>query len=376
MVVALFLFPLVARKRWTTNRPPVVVANRPSAATLSLFVFFLDRGPPVSRKSESPCRGDVLSYRQRYRFLSDLDVCPFRLLKYCLRDILGGLPGRVLSFEDGEWKDFAENIISLVQEDFRLKKAITEAYFKNQHFLLDFIHMVYIDLKTGLQKPIAWIDVDGKCFFPEVCPENYGLSGYHHYGKGKQVHMFCDPNGTHELDAHLEISVSAAESSSSGSDDEVMSNVKRIKKEENPLCDQGNETVGENGPCPFLPSYTSALESWQEKKVRPAGDLRVSAVQDLLLQSLGQVIDAKDILRILKTPAKNDLGMVRFSLFQEQATITQKIRGNANVRYAWLSSSKDAVEEVMSKGILRKPIQKPAFGNGIHLAPANCSNIW
>ncbi|RZS15008.1 hypothetical protein BHM03_00046777 [Ensete ventricosum] len=290
MVVALFLFPLVARKRWTTNRPPVVVANRPSAATLSLFVFFLDRGPPVSRKSESPCRGDVLSYR--------------------------------------------------------------------------------------LQKPIAWIDVDGKCLFPEVCPENYGLSGYHHYGKGKQVHMFCDPNGTHELDAHLEISVSAAESSSSGSDDEVMSNVKRIKKEENPLCDQGNETVGENGPCPFLPSYTSALESWQEKKVRPAGDLRVSAVQDLLLQSLGQVIDAKDILRILKTPAKNDLGMVRFSLFQEQATITQKIRGNANVRYAWLSSSKDAVEEVMSKGILRKPIQKPAFGNGIHLAPANCSNIW
>ncbi|KAJ8499739.1 hypothetical protein OPV22_010291 [Ensete ventricosum] len=221
------------------------------------------------------------------------------------------LPSRVLSFEDGEWKDFAENIISLVQEDFRLKKAITEAYFKNQHFLLDFIHMVYIDLKTGLQKPIAWIDVDGKCFFPEVCPENYGLSRYHHYGKGKQVHMFCDPNGTHELDAHLEISVSAAESSSSGSDDEKVGKKRRL----------GLLVICESVLC-----RTCYFRVWA-------------------------------------------------SLFQEQATITQKIRGNANVRYAWLSSSKDAVEEVMSKGILRKPIQKPAFGNGIHLAPANCSNI-
>uniref|UniRef100_A0A804IRI1 Poly [ADP-ribose] polymerase n=1 Tax=Musa acuminata subsp. malaccensis TaxID=214687 RepID=A0A804IRI1_MUSAM len=296
------------------------------------------------------------------------------LNKYC-NFTKSGLPCRVLSFEDGEWKDFAENIISLVQEDFRLKKAITEAYFKNQHFLLDFVHMVYIDLKTGLQKPIAWIDADGKCYFPEVCPENYGLNRYHHYGKGKQVHMICDPNGTHEIDARLEISVSAAESSSSGSDDEVMSNVKRIKREEHTLCAQGNETVGENEPCPFLPSDISALESWQEKKVRPTGDPRVSAVLDLLLKSLGQVIDAKDILRILKTPAKNDLGMVRFSLFQEQAMVTQKVRGNANVRYAWLSTSKDVVEEVMSKGVLKKPIQKPAFGNGIHLAPANCSNI-
>ncbi|CAL9093118.1 unnamed protein product [Musa textilis] len=279
-----------------------------------------------------------------------------------------GLPVRVLSFEDGEWRDFPENIIILVQEDFRLKKGITEADFQNQQFLLDFMHMIYIDLKTGLQKPIGWIDVDGKCFFPEVCPENY------HFGKGKQVHMICDPNGTREVVAHSKISVGAAESSSLRLDDEATFNVKRIKCEENSACAEDDETVGENDPCSFLPPNVSASGSWHEK-VRPADDQRISAVQHMLLHSLGKVIDAKDIIRICKTPVENDLGLSRLSLFQEQVVVTQKLRGNANVRYAWLASSKGAVEEMMLKGVLKIPEQKPPFGNGIHLAPANCSNV-
>ncbi|RRT67904.1 hypothetical protein B296_00038812 [Ensete ventricosum] len=96
----------------------------------------------------------------------------------------------------------------------------------------------------------------------------------------------------------------------------------------------------------------------------------------MLLQGLGKFIDAEDIVGIHRTPLRNDLGSVRFDLFQEQVEVTKMARGNANVRYAWLASSKDAVEEMMLRGILKRSMQKCLHGNGIHLAPANCSNIW
>ncbi|XP_008803591.2 probable inactive poly [ADP-ribose] polymerase SRO1 [Phoenix dactylifera] len=294
-----------------------------------------------------------------------------------------GLPQRMLSYQDGEWKDFPENIISLVCEDFRLKKAITEAMFQNQQLLLDFVHMVCVDLKTGLQKPIAWIDEHGKCFFPEWHPEFYALNGCYHSSKGKHVHMSCEPNGTRETNAHIEISVSAAESSNSGPDDEVVSNVKRVKSENIFASNQNmyaevNETVGENEPCSFVPPKVSGLGTLQGKLKKPVDAPRVNnAVQDMLLQGLGPFIDAKDILGIFRTPLKDNLGQIRFNLFQKQVEITKNFRGNANVRYAWLSSSRDAVEDMILRGIMRikKPVHGPVYGIGTHLAPANCSNI-
>ncbi|KAG1362003.1 inactive poly [ADP-ribose] polymerase RCD1 [Cocos nucifera] len=296
-----------------------------------------------------------------------------------------GLPRRLLSYQDGEWKDFPENIISLVREDFQLKKSIIEAMFQNQQLLLDFVHMVCVDLKTGLQKPIGWIDEHDKCIFPELHPEFYASNGCHHSSKGKHVHMSCEPSGTRDLNAHIEISVSAAESSNSGSgpDDEVISNVKRVKTETIFASNQNmyaevNETVGENEPCSFVPPNVSVLGTLQGKLIKPVGASCVNnAVQDMLLQGLGPFIEAKDILGIFRTPSKDNLGQIRFNLFQKQVDITKNIRGNANVRYAWLSSSRDAVEDTMLQGIMsiKKPVHGPVYGIGTHLAPANCSNI-
>uniref|UniRef100_A0A6I9R3S0 Inactive poly [ADP-ribose] polymerase RCD1 n=1 Tax=Elaeis guineensis var. tenera TaxID=51953 RepID=A0A6I9R3S0_ELAGV len=294
-----------------------------------------------------------------------------------------GLPQRVLSYQDGEWQDFPENIISSIREAFRLKKAITEAVFQDQQLLFDFVHMVCVDLKTGLQKPLAWIDEHGKCFFPELHPEFYASNGCHHSGKGKHVHMSCEQNGGHGPNACIEISVSAAESSNSGPDDEVMSNIKRLKSERNFASNQNmypevNETVAENELCSFVPQKVSGLETNQGKLVKPVGAPRVNnAVQHMLLQGLGPFIDAQDIVGIFRAPLKDNSGQIRFNLFQKQVEITKNFRGNANVRYAWLASSRDCVEDMMLQGVakIKKPVHGPVYGIGTHLAPANCSNI-
>ncbi|WOL19519.1 inactive poly [Canna indica] len=291
-----------------------------------------------------------------------------------------GVPQRVLFYKNGEWKDFPTNIVNLVKEDFRSRKAITETGYWNEQILLDFIHMVCIVLQVGLVKPIAWIDDCGKCFFPEVHSEYYASNRCHHPCKERQVHMSSKLNGTDETNAHFKIACGAAESSSSVADDGFMPNLKRVKSEQisvtdQDICDESAdliEVVGENETFPVIPLNITAFETCQAS----AGGQPVNkTVQDMLLQGLGKLINEKDIVGILRTPLKNDLGQVRFNMFQKQVEITRKVRGNANVRYAWLASSKDAVEEMMLHGVLKQPVQKRLYGNGIHLSPANCSDV-
>ncbi|KAJ8510838.1 hypothetical protein OPV22_001272 [Ensete ventricosum] len=296
---------------------------------------------------------------------------------YC-NFIKSGLPHRVLFYENDQWEDFPESIVSLVQDDFRSKKGITEAGYQNQHFLLDFIHMFCVVLQTGLVKPVAWIDDHGKFFFPELHSQHYALNRCYHSNKEIQAHMGPGPNGTHEVNAQFKITNNAAKSSGSGVDHGVMPNLKRVKSEENSSLDQNtcaevNEVVGENDPGSVLPLNIPAFGACQA----PAGGHHVNrAVQDMLLQGLGKIIDPKDIVGIHRTPLRNDVGLVRYNIFQEWVETTKKARGNANVRYAWLASTKDAVEEMIMHGVMKPPFHKRLYGNGIHLTPANCSNIW
>ncbi|KAJ6805048.1 inactive poly [ADP-ribose] polymerase RCD1 [Iris pallida] len=301
-----------------------------------------------------------------------------------------GLPQRILFHDNGEWKDFPDNIISLVQESFQSKKVISEVTFQNQQLLLDFVHMVLIDTETSLSKPIGWFDTKGSCFFPEFFASHEILKSV----KGKHVRMTCEPNGTRDSNDHLEVSVSAAESSNSEAADveEVLSRLKRMDgvsvnrnntKRVRGVLDNKHafdveERVGENEPCAVFPTKASNLVSWQEKVTREDSERHAYiAVQKMLLHGLGPTVGAKDVVRISRTPLINNAGEARFALFQKQVEVMKNLRGSANVRYAWLASSKDAVEDLMLQGIMRfeVPVHRPTIDVGVHLAAANFSNI-
>ncbi|KAJ1693472.1 hypothetical protein LUZ63_010170 [Rhynchospora breviuscula] len=269
-----------------------------------------------------------------------------RLIKNSYHNFMSsGLPSRVLVHQDGSWVDFPDEIVKLAQSDFKGKKAITEAEYGDQILLLDFVHMVSVDQETGAQKPIAWIDEEGKCFFPEL---------YNHRGH----------NGVNTTDAgHPDASES--EDESSNSERILVSDNKRAKTIN---CADTVETVGENDPCPLFPLH--------EKSSSLLNEHVGYAVKSMLLKGLGAIITEKDILAI-GTPLPDDTGRARFSLFQKEVEIMRTIRGNANVRYAWVACSKDDLDQMVTHGILQlgKPLKSPPFGIGTHLAPANCSNI-
>ncbi|GMQ04835.1 hypothetical protein CsSME_00050115 [Camellia sinensis var. sinensis] len=64
----------------------------------------------------------------------------------------------------------------------------------------------------------------------------------------------------------------------------------------------------------------------------------------------------------------------RWEIFQKQIEITQRYRGDPNVRYAWLVSTKDALPSIMTYGLAHCGLKtKAAYGFGVHLAAVKCA---
>ncbi|XP_062200325.1 probable inactive poly [ADP-ribose] polymerase SRO1 isoform X2 [Phragmites australis] len=288
------------------------------------------------------------------------------------------LPKRILLCQGGDWKDFPEKIVKLAQVDFRAKKTITEIGCENQLFLLDFVHMAFIDSKTGLQRPIAWIDENGKGYFPETFLQDQKLFRKKDFGNRNHEYVSVEPNGTREVNGQLETSESSAESSNFESSTEDISSPKRARVEK---CATGKkycevEAIGENEPCTLLPTAFNLLQQQAKLGELSRAQHTSEAVEKLLLQRMGAVIGSKDIIGIYRTPLLDDCGQVRYHLHKKQVQVTGCLRGNANVRYAWLACSKNTVHEMMLNGTLQvhKPVKYPAYGNGTLLAPANRSD--
>uniref|UniRef100_A0A804P5W8 Inactive poly [ADP-ribose] polymerase SRO1 n=1 Tax=Zea mays TaxID=4577 RepID=A0A804P5W8_MAIZE len=249
-----------------------------------------------------------------------------------------GLPVRVLFYQHGDWSDFPEDVVNLAQQDFQLKKPITTAVFQNKHILLDFIHMICIDYEMTIDKPLAWVDDNGKRFFPDLSAGLYtSKPSQHENGEADE----CDGTPT-----------SVAESSSSVSVGEVVS----------------------HGPSFHLNEYSSGTIQATGK---PNDCRRIdSAVRNLLLKGLGQPFSEEDIIGIYRTPLLDQRGQVRCGLFQKEIEETRSRRGNANVRYAWLPCSRYTMEQMAMRGALEiaKPHKGSICGVGTCLAPANCTN--
>ncbi|ONM00298.1 putative inactive poly [ADP-ribose] polymerase SRO1 [Zea mays] len=289
-------------------------------------------------------------------------------------------PKRILLRIGAVWKDFPEKIVKLAQADFRAKKTITETGYQNQLFLLDFAHMTFIDTKTGLQRPIAWIDENGNRYFPESFVQDQKIFMKKDFGNGYHDYISVESNGTREMNDQLGTSESSAESSNFGSSTEDVSSPKRARAENNSIikkyCDMG-EAIGENEPCTLLPTACNLLPRQANLGEVSRAQRTIEAVEKLLLQGMGSVIESKDIIGIYRTPLLDDHGQVRYHNHEKHVQVTRCHRGNANVRYAWLPCSKSTVHEMMLNSSLqvhKPPIKCAAYGEGTFLTPANRSD--
>ncbi|KAI3914845.1 hypothetical protein MKX01_018014 [Papaver californicum] len=312
------------------------------------------------------------------------------LLKSYSYFMKSGLPQRLMYY-NGDWADFPEGFIGLVKEDFRVKKAAIEVEFKGQRLVLDFLHMVQIDLKTGLQNPIAWIDEEGSCFFPELYTDANELHDCAQAANEKDgSYFYSEPNGMREIKLQLEIELTGVDGSkmvdcieeSNTYGKRLKVDGKRVSKryemEQADNIADLKEVTGENK----LPDATS---NWQNASLESMqGKLPLDSVQHMFLEGMGSSFCAQNILEIRR--GSSIAALARLELFHMQIEITRKYRGNANVRFAWLSSSKEASSWILTHGLGMDGLvgtgglakTKPTYGFGVNLSAnvrSSCNDV-
>ncbi|XP_076956433.1 inactive poly [ADP-ribose] polymerase RCD1-like isoform X2 [Bidens hawaiensis] len=248
-----------------------------------------------------------------------------------------GVPQRLLFSQDGQWVDFSQEVVDLVKEDFRSKKAAIDVRCNGSHFMLDILYMIHVDLKTGAQKPIAWIDDAGNCTFPE----SYSACHVNHEDLD-----FCESSVTPEINLHLEIELNGL---ANNIDEECIgeSNVKRVK------VDQKDQVVEKQKSDEYVSPISGAN----------CGTVDVDTAKHMFILGLGQDLKV-DFLEIKK--CSSSFMEARLELFQKQVEITQKLRGRANVQYGWFAAADCAPSGVLFYG--HNGLKLGKYGYGVHLS--------
>lgn len=287
-----------------------------------------------------------------------------------------GTPQRLMFYQNGKWIDFPQDIVDKVRGDFQVKKAAMEVKLKGHPFVLDFLHMFQMDLNTGSQQPIAWIDEAGSCFFPETYADDNELFDFRQPESGKYQDPVEESNGSHEIKLLLEIEINGVDQSElkecSGESNAL---VKHIQINHKPASNE--YVIDVEDSCNREPD-AKIDEAVEENKQMDADlvtatenqEFDCDSVQKMFLTGMS-AFGSADIVEIYSCSSTSMQS--RFELFQKQIELTKRCRGDANVRYAWLASSKEELPTVMTHGLgyCRPSTIKSMYGIGVHLTAAD-----
>eukprot|EP00262_Sarcandra_glabra_P017251 TRINITY_DN583_c0_g1_i2.p1 TRINITY_DN583_c0_g1~~TRINITY_DN583_c0_g1_i2.p1 ORF type:complete len:542 (+),score=71.28 TRINITY_DN583_c0_g1_i2:125-1750(+) len=270
-----------------------------------------------------------------------------------------GLPRRLMFFSDGEWCDFPETATPSLIEAFTCK-SLAQISMHNYSYIVDFSHMLLINMKTGVQKSVAWIDESNKCFFPESFSDED-----------------CVPTNTEkfELKLEIDIDISGVDSLKPEECTESSEGSASHLKDEAEQNSETKEVIAENG-VPSVNDFSS--EPLCENLVRlEGGSGDYVAVENVFISGLGTFVSPNNVVGIYRYFPRSRAELERLQLFEEQIEITKKCRGDANVLQGWYGSSREAIVGILLHGIWRsgEPLNGVAYGTGIYLAPEKCSHL-
>uniref|UniRef100_A0A3Q7G9F9 Poly [ADP-ribose] polymerase n=2 Tax=Solanum lycopersicum TaxID=4081 RepID=A0A3Q7G9F9_SOLLC len=223
--------------------------------------------------------------------------------------------GKPLSFKmykDGSWMDFEKHAMDVLISAFVSGKAIieveTEAGFK---LLIDFYRMFGIDLDTGNELPISWIDVNGNNFIPKI---------------------FIDDS-----------------------------------ENENPMIEKRGTEVGSSSQLVIANPTESAPPKWARTRSMREEEYAYQTVKGYLLSSRSGVT----ITGIHQCMISG----VREQVFKDNVEMLTRTRGNPKVVLAWYGTSSKNVDTIMHHGFELTRLEQGHRGIGIYLSPLESPQI-
>ncbi|CAN6459389.1 unnamed protein product [Victoria cruziana] len=259
-------------------------------------------------------------------------------------------PSRVMFYSECMWNDYPEDVFRVLRDGFVNGKAAVHLVTERSSLVVDFLRMLENNLQHGSQRRIAWIDVDGHCFFPQI------FAG----GNCRECVAYTPLKVEDELKARgKDGAVDMAESS-------VVVPAARTEPRQT-VCavPPSNARSG----AAFVPSavpFTNALLLKLEE-----GDKAFSVIKNVFLRGMRKQSSETIVTALYRCP----YGTSRFQEFKRAAERTKAARGHINMRYAWHGTSANDVGAILFRGFGESNISSGpgAFGVGISLSSASCS---
>ncbi|KAK1366969.1 Poly [ADP-ribose] polymerase [Heracleum sosnowskyi] len=318
------------------------------------------------------------------------------LLQNCRNFKSSGDVARLMYWEGKAWVDYEEKVVEAVRV---CGSGVVEVEIGGEMCVFDLFRMLVVEAGSGIEKSVAWIDVDGKCFFPKEVVGGEGEvssfregSGGNSDGLGKvgvevrvsggELSIKREREGENEVKSlrggsgvnsdglgkvGVEVRVSGGE----------LSNKRKREGE-----DEGEDEVRSVGSCSNVikeREEVSEAESMRWKKVRVMGEggKAGSMVKNLFLNWPGIRGIGAEITGIHQLTRTAEVDKARYEGFLKQVEITKAARGEANVTFAWVKCSSEGVERILNHGFSgpAKGSLGEAYGVGIYLSPFRSTRI-
>eukprot|EP00249_Psilotum_nudum_P022793 c28644_g2_i2 orf=369-2309(+) len=295
-----------------------------------------------------------------------------------------GVPSRFMYYDEAEWKDFSKDATSVLCEHFRDGKNFAELSIDGKNYLVNFLLMMQWNQQTGCLRSIAWIDENGKCFFPSTLFEgNASQLLAKQGGTDHQLHLKSD-NGTH-ICRTFEFLDATRKTEDGACLDGLLGDCNRLQKANTGLQSISGislhlkverETHANNVAAARRVSQDFPL--LEDKLIElEQGDQEHALVANKFLAGLGMLVTYTSVVGIYRENHSSMTGQARLQAFQKQEEFKRKMRGDANVRYAWHGTSKQGVSGIVLHGFGQPKMPKngTVYGVGVYLAPEDYSHV-
>ncbi|XP_062100321.1 probable inactive poly [ADP-ribose] polymerase SRO3 isoform X2 [Humulus lupulus] len=209
-----------------------------------------------------------------------------------------------------------------------------------------------IHLGTGNQRSIAWIDEEGKCFFPK-----------------QFIGDEFEDNDVENPKIEIEIEMKASSEPKLG---------KRMREEEKMVQDQEDKKVTSSYRHGEMSKRQRIINDskpenprWPNTKLLREEDSAYTIVRNIFLPGIRKIHPGAIIATIHQCSRMRPLEKAHREIFSKQMEITKAARGTSNTVYAWFGASAQAIACVLAHGfgVAGKLSGSDANAVGVRLSP-------
>ncbi|XP_042494233.1 inactive poly [ADP-ribose] polymerase RCD1-like isoform X2 [Macadamia integrifolia] len=249
-----------------------------------------------------------------------------------------GTPSKFMFYKNGSWIDFSDDVFKILKSSFSKGNSIVEVQIAGACYLFDFFQMLQVDLLTGDVRPISWIDIEGKHFFPRE-------------SIGEETHSFPE---VINISSKVETETRAIQN--------------YTKREKLPLQNSPDE---QTNTCKISYPISMGRREWPDVTILKEGEECYSMVKAIFLSGMISDHDVT-ITSIRKCLHSSPFALSRLEMYKTQEMMTKADnKGVSNIKLAWHATSAELIPDILSRGFNRpkKLSGSDCYGYGIYLSP-------